>query len=360
MTGTIDIGPSRLRFEPSDGSPAMELPLAKLKLTAGGASDRLFFFSHPDAPDWSIYSTDTAILANGDLRADAGMAADIAAIQKGRAFAWARLAIAAAVVAALIGGLFALKDPLVAAIARRLPPELEQRVGDVAYAQVIATQRLLDDREIVAPLDSVAQRLAATSGDDRYDYRLAVADDEAINAFALPGGRLVLTSGLVLKASSPDEIAGVMAHEIAHVERQHSVRQLISSLGLYTILQTFFGDATGIGAVLIDGGAHLMTMTFSREFEREADEVGLRSLVAAEIDPSGMLSFFRILRDEERRAGGSIPGSLALLSTHPTTDERIATLEKKTGKMQKGAVRPLDLDLNALKAAVRRAQQRKG
>jgi len=360
MTGSIDVGPSWIRFVPSDGSPAVELPLANLTLTAGGASDRLYFFSHPNAPDWSIYSTEKAILADAHLRADAGMAAAIAAIQKRRVFAWAQLGIAAVVLLALLGGLYALKDPLVAAIARKLPLELERRVGDVAYTQVVATERLLADREIVEPLKRVAERLEAASGNDRYEYRLAVADDEAVNAFALPGGRLVLNSGLILKASSADEIAGVMAHEIAHVTQQHSMRQLISGLGLFAILQAFFGDATGIAAVLLDGGARLLTMSFSRDFEREADEEGLRSLVAAGVDPSGMVRFFRALREEERKAGGSIPASLAFLSTHPATDERISTLERKTRELKRGAVRPLDLDLNALKAAVRAAQQRKG
>lgn len=358
MTGTIDVGPARLRFEPSDGSPAVELPLTKLTITAGGANNRLFFFTHPSAPDWSIYTTEQAILEDANLRADAGTARSIAAIHKGRVFAWARAGIAVAVLIALIAGLFALKDPLVGAIARKIPVELEQRVGEAAYTQVVLTEQLLADPEIVEPLKRIAERLDAASGTGRYEYRLAVADDDAVNAFALPGGRLVLNSGLILKASSPEEIAGVMAHEIAHVTRQHSMRQLISSLGLFAILQAFFGDVTGIAAVLLDGGAHLLTMSFSRDFEREADEEGLRYLLAAGIDPTGMPRFFKALRDEEGKSGGSIPASLAFLSTHPATDERIAILEQKSREMPRGKVRPLELDLNALKAAVRAAQQR--
>jgi len=359
MPGTIEVGPATLRFVPSDGTSPVSLPLENLGLTAGGASERLLFFAHPNAPEWSIYTTDRAVLDDADLRAIPELAKAIGSIRRGRVGEWARVAGVVAALVALIVTAIALKDPLVSALARRLPPELERRVGDAAYSQIVTTGGLLEEKEIVEPLARLAQRIESASDvADRYEIRLSVADDPAVNAFALPGGRLVVNAGLILKASSPEEIAGVMAHEIAHVTRQHSMRQLLSSLGMFALIQAFFGDVSGLAAVLVDGGSTLLTMRFSRDFEREADETGLGYLSAAGIDPRGMARFFRLLLKEEQQASGALPASLALLSTHPATEERIASLEEKAGRAQGAAVRPVDLDLQQLKAAVRKAQQK--
>ena len=360
ITGAIEVGPSMFRFTPSDGTSPVDLPLEDLGLTTGGASDRLFFFAHPNAPEWSIYTTDRAILDDADLRELPSLAEGIAAIRRRRAAAWIWLAGAAALLVALIVAAIALKDPMVSALARRLPPSLERRVGDAAYSQIVVTERLMDEKEIVEPLTRLAERIETASGEDRYEMRLAVADDPSVNAVALPGGRLVINTGLILKASSPEEIAGVMAHEIAHVTRQHSMRQLISNLGMFALIQALLGDASGLAAVLIDGGSTLLTMRFSRDFEREADESGLLYLAGAGIDPGGMVRFFRRLAKDEQQAVGALPASLALLTTHPATEERIAYLEKKALRTNGAVVRPLDLDLGKLKAAVRKAQQQKG
>lgn len=359
MPGTIEVGPATLRFVPSDGGSPVELPLQNLRLTAGGASDRLLFFAHPNAPEWSIYTTDRAILDDAGLRVIPSLGKAIGSIRRGWVVEWARVAGVVAALVALIVIAIALKDPMVSALARRLPPELERRVGDAAYSQIVTTGRILEEKEIVEPLTRLAQRIETASGDDdRYEVRLSVSDDPAVNAFALPGGHLVINAGLILKASSAEEIAGVMAHEIAHVTRQHSMRQLISSLGMFALIQAFFGDASGLAAVLVDGGSTLLTMRFSRDFEREADETGLLYLSAAGIDQGGMARFFRLLLKEEQQAVGALPASHALLSTHPATEERIASLEKKAGRAQGAVVRPVDLDLEKLKAAVRKAQQK--
>ena len=359
--GTIEVGPAHLRFLPTDGSEWIDLPVDRLVIRAGGASNRLLFFSHPLHHDCSLYTTDWTILDDPDLRSSAHPLSQITAVQRGRAAEWVWIAAIVAIIVLLIGGAFVAKDPLVSAIARRLPVSLEQRVGDVAYTQILATERLIDDPAVIDPLMRVANRIQEASGSERYDFRLVVADDAAVNAFALPGGRLVINSGLILKATTSEQIAGVMAHEIAHVTRQHSMRNLMSNLGLFALVQALFGDATGLAAVLIDGGTTLLTMRFSRDFEREADEQGLLYLADARIDPNGMVGFFRMLLEEnEQRGAGSLPASLALLSSHPATEERIAALETKSVRMKKRVTQSLDLDLKALKAAVVKAQQQKG
>jgi predicted Zn-dependent protease len=160
---------------------------------------------------------------------------------------------------------------------------------------------------------------------------------------------------LILAADHPEEIAGVLGHEIAHITEQHSVEQIISSLGVFAIVQAFFGDISGLAAVIIDGGARLLTMSFSREAESEADDIGLRYLQAAGIDPSGLLSFFEKLRKTEGISGGP---ALALLSTHPATEERIRDLHRKIKSLERRPYRRLDVDLAAVQQAIRSRQER--
>ncbi|MFW6236744.1 MAG: M48 family metalloprotease, partial [Desulfovibrionales bacterium] len=88
-----------------------------------------------------------------------------------------------------------------------------------------------------------------------YDFRVYLARNPEINAFALPGGIIVLNSGLILSATGPDQVAGVLAHEAAHVTLRHGLRQIIGTVGLFALVQALFGDATGLMAVLIDNSA---------------------------------------------------------------------------------------------------------
>src|SRR5690606_32430743 len=120
-------------------------------------------------------------------------------------------------------------------------------------------------------------------------------------------------------AETPEEVAGVVAHEIAHVTEQHSMRQIISSTGLFLIIQAFLGDASGLLGALADNSYFLLNQKFSRDHEREADEKGMELLIAANIDPQGMISFFETLEEEH----ADMPSALNMISTHPATKERI-------------------------------------
>jgi predicted Zn-dependent protease len=352
-TGTIVIRSDGVRFEGEGRS--VRLPWQGLEMKAGGASDRLLFFSHPTHREWSVYTDDRSILKNPEIRSH--LPAEIRTIGRNRARG---LGVVLAVLLTFVvagWGLLQLKDPLVGAVAKRVPLSVEQKIGEVALRQITLTSSTISDQEIADPLKRLLERVARGAPGSRYNFRLHVMEDESVNAFALPGGPVVLNTGLILKATSPEEIAGVLGHEIAHVTRQHSVKQLISSLGVFAIVQAMFGDVSGIAAVLIDGGANLVTMGFSRDAEREADEAGLQYLERARIDPAGMVSFFRKLREEEGASGSE---ALTLISTHPATAERIRTLETLITSRRAGQrFEPLDTDLEALKKAIRARQERR-
>ena len=146
--------------------------------------------------------------------------------------------------------------------------------------------------------------LVAGIGDDRYPLKFHIVEDASLNAFAMPGGNVVLHTGLLLAADSPEEVAGVLAHEIAHVTRRHGIRNIVSSAGLYLVMQMLVGDVSGAVAILTDNSALLLDRKFSRDFEREADEAGWDYLIRSDIEPSGMIRFFERVRQEDQKAVG--------------------------------------------------------
>ncbi len=164
---------------------------------------------------------------------------------------------------------------------------------------------------------------------------------------------------MLLAADSPEEVLGVLAHELAHVTRQHGVRGIVQGLGLYATVSLFLGDVSGVAAILVNNAPFLLTQKFSRDHEREADEVGFRSLEAAGIDPRGMISFFEKLRQEEAKLKAQVPGGAALdalgfLSTHPATAERARHLEALlAASPRKDGFTRTAVDFKAFQQAVR-------
>jgi predicted Zn-dependent protease len=125
-------------------------------------------------------------------------------------------------------------------------------------------------------------------------------------------------------------VAGVLAHELAHVTRRHSLRNIIKSAGLIITLQALIGDMSGLFGIAAEGSRYLLQQKFSRDFEREADDTGWDYLVAANIDPRGMTRSFEKIRDMIAASDMAVmEGTLALANTHPTSQERIDRLTKK-------------------------------
>ena len=153
------------------------------------------------------------------------------------------------------------------------------------------------------------------------------------NAFALPGGHVVVTTGLLKLVQRPEELAGAIAHEIAHVTQKHMFRQVISEMGPALLTQLFLGNQGGLVGALGASSQLLMTQGFSQQYEFEADSVGWNYLVAAHIDPRGLTDILRKLKDEEDRERISAM-EIAGFRSHPTTQKRILRLEAKWKKLK--------------------------
>jgi len=200
--------------------------------------------------------------------------------------------------------------------------EKEIALGKQLAQEVERQAKIVDDPVIAEYVNRVGQNLVRNS-DAKVPFTIKVLDSEEVNAFALPGGFFFVNSGLILKADSESELAGVMAHEIAHVAARHGTRQATRGelINIATIPLIFMGGWTGYA---IRQGAGLAIpmgfLAFTRGMEREADYLGLQYMYKAGYDPTSFVDFFEKIQTMEKRKPGTIS---KVFSTHPMTDDRI-------------------------------------
>jgi predicted Zn-dependent protease len=212
--------------------------------------------------------------------------------------------------------------------------EKEIALGKELAQEVERQAKLVDDPVVSEYVNRVGQNLVRNS-DAKVPFTIKVIDGEEVNAFALPGGFFFVYTGLILKAESESELAGVMAHEIAHVAARHGTRQATRGTiaNFATIPLIFMGGWTGYGvrqaaSVLIPVGF----LRFSRAFESEADMLGLEYMYKSGYDPTSFVDFFEKIQTLEKRK----PGTMSkVFSTHPLTDDRIKTAQKNIQELLK-------------------------
>lgn len=215
----------------------------------------------------------------------------------------------------------------------------EIEIGREAQAQVRRQVVELRDATVLSYVRDVGRRLAARTTGPRYPYSFDVADYREINAFALPGGPVWIHRGAMEAARTEAQMAGVLAHEIAHIAERHAADQLTKAMianGLLGLLGAVLGNEGGgartarIGAGLFAQGLFLK---FSRDDERAADRAGARIMHRAGWDPDGMIEFFQILRERAKRDPSSIE---VFVSTHPSPENRVAELRGVTAGLKGG------------------------
>lgn len=200
--------------------------------------------------------------------------------------------------------------------AERVPLDWEVRLGEAVAAEIAPTEKRSHDPAAQAALNAMVARLAGDTP-SRYRYQVALVEESTVNALTTPGGRILVYRGLLDRAQSPEDVAGVLAHEMAHVDRRHTTQALFQQLSLKAVLAAVSGDPRGMGQVLEVAGG-LGGLRYSRSAEREADQDGMRRLLDAEVDPRGMVRFFADLKAHEE----AMP-QVEALSSHPLTQERM-------------------------------------
>src|ERR1700674_2473250 len=200
--------------------------------------------------------------------------------------------------------------------------ETEIRMGKQYAMQVEQGVKLVQDPVVTEYINRIGQNLVRNS-DAQVPFTIKVIDSDEVNAFALPGGFFYVNSGLILAADEEAEMAGVMAHEIAHVAARHMTRQMTRAqwANIGTIPLIFIGGGIGYGIYEAAGlGIPLTFMKFQRNFEAEADSLGLQYMYKTGYDPQAFISFFEKIQAKEKKKPGTLAKAFA---SHPQTPDRI-------------------------------------
>lgn len=240
-----------------------------------------------------------------------------------RAGRLAAIIVASALLA--IGALYATLAYAPQALAFVLPESWRKNLADQVEASFAGDGRLCATSADNPLLRGLSARLRE-GNPEAPPFELKVYDIDILNAFALPGGRIIMTRKLVDAAQGPAEIAGVLAHEIGHIHYRHAEAQLIRAMGVELLLQLVSGGGDSISGL----AGLLAILRYSRDAEREADDYAQDMLIRADVDPMGLKRFFEEIKKLEGRQGsdGGLLGTVSdMMSTHPVTDERIASVK---------------------------------
>ena len=206
--------------------------------------------------------------------------------------------------------------------------ETEIRMGKQYSMQVENSVKLVQDPVVTEYVNRIGQNLVRNS-DAQVPFTIKVIDSDEVNAFALPGGFFYVNSGLILAADEEAELAGVMAHEISHVAARHGMRQMtrMNWAQIGTLPLIFVGGGIGYGIYEASGLALPLTfMKFQRNFEAEADYLGLQYMYKTGYDPQAFIAFFEKIQAKEKKKPGTIAKAFA---SHPQTPDRIEASQKE-------------------------------
>lgn len=211
--------------------------------------------------------------------------------------------------------------------------EEEWQLGQQLSQDIAKQVRFNEDPTVNAYVRSVGQRIVAQTPApfNQMPWDFHVVEDPAINAFAIPGGHVYVNTGLLANADNASELAGVMAHEISHVVARHSTEQLSRQYGLSILAGVALGQNPGqlsqIAAQIVAGGA---MARFSRDAEREADDLGIKFMAAAGFNPIGMATMFEELLEHQQSQPSRVE---QFFSTHPLTQERVQEARKRAAQI---------------------------
>lgn len=323
-----------------EGVP-LRWPLADLRARPDQADPGRMVLSLAEDPVARLVLSDADLIAR--IRAAApALKRRPPVAHKGRIAGWALGAVASVVLI-----IFVLVPTMADQLARWLPPEGERALGDATFEQIrnalgresFVPVDVCEAPEGLVALEAMAARLNA--GDDLpYPLRLTVLDDDLVNAFALPGGRIVIFRGLLDEALGPNEVAAVLAHEIGHVVGRDPTRDALRLAGSVGVLGLIFGDFAG-GTVVLVLANELINASYSQKAETGADDYAHELLTEAGLPPAALGTFFERLRDEY----GDAEGIEAHLSSHPQMTARIeAALQAQAAADSAGRLGPPALD----------------
>jgi len=320
----------------------LEFPLTRVQIQRLDSGE--LEFGDPAQPDAFVYTYDPRVLEHPALREQASTRNQVDEIRgpdevkkRLKLVGWflAGFCVLAFIVW-IVSGLF------VRVAVAQIPPSIEEQFGEKVMKEVHKQMHLFKHAQLEAKLHAAADPLVAALPPTPLGYKFYLVDEDLPNAFALPGGNVLVTRGILDLCNRPEELAGVIAHEVAHVNQKHIFRKIASQVGPYVIFQILCHDDNTMMGTFGKGSEFLIDQSFSQEIELEADAVGWDYMVKARIDPRGMTDLFIKLKEEQERRPLSDIG-LAAFSSHPATAKRIHVLEQKWEKLKdKQTFPPMD------------------
>ncbi len=222
----------------------------------------------------------------------------------------------------------------------------EVELGQQEAQQVNAQLPMVQDAVIQNYVNTLGQRIARTTSRSDLNWQFQVVNSSVVNAFALPGGFIYVNRGVLERASNTSEVAGVLAHEIEHVVRRHSVKQMEqaqgANVGVGILCALTAVCNSGVAQAAINVGGTAVFAKFSRTDEVQADEGGFNNVIRAGISPRGMLTFFQKLLAEEQQGGNA--NVAAWFSDHPGTQDRIADIQRMLNQVPASQLNSLQVN----------------
>ena len=221
--------------------------------------------------------------------------------------------------------------------ASRVPVSWEESLGRSVVESLAPVPERCLDPEPVLFIQGIVDTLSASLSRRPYNFQIIIMDVPEVNAFAAPGGNMVIFRGLLEKIQTTEELAGVLSHEMQHILHRHSTRMLLEHVSLGLLLGVIMGDANSAMKIGKEGAGLLGALHYGRQFEEQADTEGMRLILTAGINPRGMISFFEKIQKEDGKTT-AIP---AYFSTHPSPESRIERLKILAGDSRNKTFRPL-------------------
>jgi predicted Zn-dependent protease len=315
-----------LRFRA--GHVTLEIPLDRLVVETESDDGRMVF-TDPGRPELKIFTSGPELLSQRTLpqveRIRQQLTTRLTRRELSQRLKLVLYFLAACAVLAWVGAV-AMRF-MVRSIVERVPPQWQAQLGSNVLAELKTGMVFVDDTNYVDALTEFAAPLLRAWPGGSTNYLFYVIQEDKPNAVALPGGHILVTTGLMEMTDRPEELLAVIAHEVAHLTQKHHLRKMISAGGPFLIVQTFLGGRGGSLGMVTGVSALMVMQGFSQEYEQEADEVGWEHLLKANIDPRGMIGVFRKFGDYEKAHGAlDVPQAF---SSHPALQKRIRRLEAK-------------------------------
>ncbi|HXH19989.1 MAG TPA: M48 family metallopeptidase [Chitinophagales bacterium] len=208
--------------------------------------------------------------------------------------------------------------------ARFFPQQYEEELGSMMYRNIIP-QYTID----TVKTNLVNELVENIDFQSPYRLQFVVVDYDQKNAFAMPGGYIVIYSGIMDDMEDYSDLLGLLGHEVSHINKKHTLRSLFRSLSSYIFISILLNDVNGVTTVVLENANSLKTLSFSRKLEQEADLEGLKIMFHNRVDPYGMVRLFEnLMKDSD------LPDAMEFMSTHPVTEKRISYLKEKISETE--------------------------